>query len=137
MKVLIVEDVYLIRNMLQHILISYGKFDFAEDGLEALDKFTYQLDNDDPYNLICLDILMPHIDGLGVLKKIRSIEEERNLDSTKKAKIVMVSALADQGMVMRCLKAGCDGFIAKPFTKDRIITEIQKLGLIEKAKSAQ
>lgn len=130
MKILIVDDVPLIRNMLEHILKPFGEVDIAEDGMQAINKVTQKIRTNEPYDLISLDILLPFVDGVEVLKKIREVEQANKVPELKKSKVVMVTTLNDRIMVMRCLEAGCDGFIGKPFSKEKIIEEIHKLGLI-------
>ena len=130
MKILIVDDVPLIRNMLEHILKPYGEIDVAEDGMQAINKVTQKIKENQPYDLISLDILLPFVDGVEVLKKIREVEQVNKISDSKRSKVVMVTTLNDRVIVMRCLEAGCDGFIGKPFSKEKIIEELYKLELI-------
>ncbi len=76
MRILIVEDDFTSRRLLQKILAPYGECDIAVDGKEALEAFTLAVREGRRYRLICLDIMMPEMDGQQVLKKIRQMEKE-------------------------------------------------------------
>ncbi len=76
MKMLIVEDEFLIRKIMQKILSHYGDCDIAVDGEEAVDAFRMAWEEKAPYDLICMDIMMPNINGQEALRKIREIERE-------------------------------------------------------------
>ncbi len=75
MKTLIVEDDFICRKLLQTFLSGYGATDVAANGVEALLAVSQAINEDEPYDLICLDILMPELDGHKVLKQIRADEE--------------------------------------------------------------
>ena len=79
MKFLIVDDDPACREFLVAVLLPYGSCDLAFDGAEAIDAFRLALDDGEPYDLICLDIMMPGVDGHKALDGIRSIEHERGI----------------------------------------------------------
>jgi two-component system chemotaxis response regulator CheY len=66
-----------------------------------------------------MDITMPEMDGLTALKEIRAQDP--------KAKIVMLTALGQESIVLEAIKSGAKDFIVKPFERDRVITSINKL----------
>ena len=73
MKILIAEDDRISRNFLQKFMQTYGEVDVAVDGMEAVDLYMDSIKNNSPYDLLCLDIMMPKVDGLKVLKVIRQL----------------------------------------------------------------
>ena len=79
MKYLIVEDDFAARRLLQRYLSNYGDCDIAVDGNEAVEAFRQAVDEKEPYDLICLDIMMPNMDGHEALKVIRQIESEHGI----------------------------------------------------------
>ena len=79
MKILIAEDDFASRKFMLRFLSKYGECDVTVDGMEAVDAFLMALDSDEGYDLVCLDIMMPEIDGYQVLKTIRDIERERSV----------------------------------------------------------
>jgi two-component system, chemotaxis family, chemotaxis protein CheY len=130
MKMLIAEDDFTSRRILQKLLSSYGVCDVATDGKEAIEAFELAWAEGEPYDLICLDIMMPHIDGQQVLETIRSFEKEKSTGFTRGVKIIMTTALDDYNNIMKAFKGQCDAYLAKPIEKAKLVQEIEKLGLL-------
>ena len=129
MKSLVVEDNLMSRILLQKILAPYGETHVAVDGKEAIIAFRISIEEKQPYDLICLDIMMPEMDGHAVLKEIRKIEDADDSPGRDNVKIVMTTAMDDSKNVMRAFKAQCDGYLVKPFEKQKFFEELRKLGL--------
>lgn len=132
MKVLIAEDDMASRKFLYKYLSAYGDCDVTVDGIEAIDAFLIAWDEGSPYDLICLDIMMPKVDGIKALKTIRNFEQHKGIDEAQRAKIIMTTALNDPQTVHQSFQDGCQGYAAKPIDTDKFIEVIRKLGLIEK-----
>lgn len=115
-KILLVDDAGFMRKMVQTHLSKAGYTDFveAEDGLQAVEK--YHAEKPD---LVIMDITMPNLDGIGALEKIKA--------SSPEAKIVMCSAMGQEGMVMEAIKLGALDFVVKPFKQDRIVSTVNKI----------
>jgi two-component system, chemotaxis family, chemotaxis protein CheY len=128
MKILIAEDDFVSRKLVNTLLASIGEVDIAANGTEALTAVKMSIENNQPYDLICLDILMPGFDGIVALKKIRQLEAQKGLDPEKRSKIIMTTAVSDKSYVLAAAQANCDGFLVKPITKDRLFNEIRKHG---------
>ena len=79
MKTLIVEDDFTSRLFLQTFLSRYGECHIAVNGREAVEAFRMAADNGSPYDLICMDIMMPEMDGQEAVKQIRALEEAQAL----------------------------------------------------------
>lgn len=79
MKSLIVEDDFTSRFVLQEFLAPYGQTHIAVNGKEPMEAVGISAKENKPYDLICLDIMMPEMDGHAVLKAIRIIEEEKGI----------------------------------------------------------
>jgi two-component system chemotaxis response regulator CheY len=98
--------------------------------MEAIDAFMMALDEGEPYDLICLDIMMPIMDGYQALKNIRDIETERNIPEDKKVKVIMTTALNEEKNVKKAFELGCTVYCAKPIDMDKLKGTLEKLELI-------
>ena len=128
MRILIAEDDRLSRVFLKKFLSSYGTCDVAVDGMEALDAFMEAVKQKEPDDLLCLDIMMPRVDGLKVLKAIRVLEKQHNLKHTC---IMMMTALADVEYVDQALELGCDAYAAKPIDTEKVESVMRNFKLIK------
>ena len=128
MRILIAEDDRLSRVFLKKFFSSYGTCDVAVDGMEALDAFMEAVKQKEPYDLLCLDIMMPRVDGLKVLKAIRVLEKQHNLKHTC---IMMMTALADVEYVDQALELGCDAYAAKPIDTEKVESVMRNFKLIK------
>ncbi|MBP1760923.1 MAG: response regulator receiver protein, partial [Firmicutes bacterium] len=108
-RVLIVDDADFMRMMIKDILIKNGYEIAGEatDGNSALQK--YKEINPD---LVTMDITMPEMDGVDTVKAI--------IDYDPDAKIIMVSAIGQQAIVIDAIQAGAKDFIVKPFLPERV-----------------
>ncbi|MBL8026944.1 MAG: response regulator [Fibrobacteres bacterium] len=120
MRTLIVEDEFVGRMQLKYFLEKHGSCDIAVDGKEAIAATKMALDNGKHYNLICLDIKMPGMDGHEVLALIREQEETRKIDNASRSKIFMTSALSDPRNVFKAFNGLCDEYLAKPVDEDKL-----------------
>jgi two-component system, chemotaxis family, chemotaxis protein CheY len=133
MRILIAEDDFTSRRMLQSMLTPYGECDIAVDGDEAITAFRLAWEESYPYDLICMDIMMPNIDGQTALQKIREIEREIAVNGHKEVKVVMTTALGDARNVMEAFyKGGATSYLVKPVTRQTLTKQLRSLGLIRK-----
>ena len=133
MKTLIVEDEITSRVMLREILKRYGLPHVAMNGKEAVNAVNAALQSGNPYDLICLDIMMPEMDGQEALKRIRQLEAEAGVTAEKRAKVIMTTAWADRGTVLEAIQSQCDYFLVKPIDSRVLLDELRQLGLIPQA----
>jgi Response regulators consisting of a CheY-like receiver domain and a winged-helix DNA-binding domain len=129
-KTLIAEDDSVRRLLLQGILKSYGPVHIAVNGKEAVEAVRLALKPVEPFDLICLDIMMPEMSGKEALKEIRRIERAAGVAGSSRARIVMTTALADQKSVMEAIRLGCDSYVTKPVRKAKLLEELRRLALI-------
>jgi len=128
MRILIAEDDLASRKFLFKFMSQYGKCDIVVDGLEVLDAFLMSIKENNPYDLICLDIMMPKVDGVKALKAIRDLETQKGVHPDKRTKVIMTTALAETQMVQNAFEIGCDAYAAKPIDIDRLTEVLQRLG---------
>lgn len=130
MKSLVVEDEFTSRLLLQQIMKSYGSVDLAVNGKEAVAAVYAALEADEPYDLICLDIMMPEMTGQEALLQIRSLEQSKDIASYKGAKIIMTSALDDMENIRNAFDGLCDGYLVKPVQKSKLLEILETLKLL-------
>jgi two-component system chemotaxis response regulator CheY len=130
MRTLIVEDDFTSRLLMQEYLKAYGLAHVAVDGQEAVEAVRLALEANQPYELICLDIMMPGLDGHQALHEIRLLEEERGIYSSDGAKIIMTTALDDIENKISAFSGLCDAYLVKPIQKTKLLEELRKLKLI-------
>lgn len=131
MKILLAEDDFATRKFMAKFLSKYGECDVTVDGMEAVDAFMMALEDGEPYDLVCLDIMMPVMDGYQSLVGIRNLEKERNIPEEKAAKIIMTTALNDEKNVKMAFEQGCTIYSGKPIDQERFEQALKKLKLIE------
>ena len=131
MKALVVEDDFTSSKILQRLLDTNFETDIAADGVEAVNAFKSAHDSHAHYDVIFLDIMMPKKDGHQVLKDIRQYEETNKIGSSDSAKIIMTTALDDSKNVLSAFKSGCEGYIVKPYNKQKIFEKLEELGLLK------
>jgi two-component system chemotaxis response regulator CheY len=130
MKTLIVEDDFTSRLLLEEILKRYGAVHIAVNGKEAVEAVRAAMDAGEPYELVCLDIMMPLMDGHEALKEIRDMEEAQGIDSSHGAKIFMTTALDHMKSVIQAFHALCYVYLFKPIDKAKLLEHLQASGLI-------
>lgn len=139
LKILIAEDDLTSRMFLNTFLSQYGECDVVVDGMEAIEAYMISMREKKPYDLICLDIMMPKIDGVKVLKAIREIEISKFVLPEKRVKIIMTTALSEADLVKEAFQYGCEAYASKPIKTDKFIEVMNKIGLLpeEPAKPAE
>lgn len=131
MRILIAEDDSTSRKFLFKLLSQYGECDLVVDGLEVLEAFLLSIKENNPYDLICLDIMMPKVDGVKVLKSIRDLEAQNGIQPWMRSKIIMTTALAETMYVQNAFDIGCDAYAEKPIDTEKLIEIMKQLKLIQ------
>ena len=129
MKILIAEDDFTVRKVMQKILAPFGECEFAVNGEEALFAFSTACSDKTPYDLIFLDIHMPQLSGLDVLKKIREQEESIGIAGLNGVKIVMATGSDDAAAVLTSFRSGCEAYIVKPVEREKVYTTLRRIGV--------
>ena len=130
MRILIAEDDMISRKFLQKFLSTYGDCDLTIDGIESVDAFLMAHEESRPYDLVCLDIMMPKLDGLRVLKIMREFEGEKGIEEDKRVKIIMTTALIEQQTINQCISLGCNTYITKPIDTNELINIMKDIKLV-------
>ncbi|MBC3803196.1 response regulator [Acetobacterium fimetarium] len=130
-RILIAEDDMVSRKFLSKFLSQYGDCDSVVDGLEAIDAYMLGIKEKTPYDLICLDIMMPKIDGVKVLKTIRDLEKQQELSESEKAKIIITTVLGESHVVQSAFEFGCNAYANKPLDMKKITEVLKRIDFIE------
>lgn len=132
MKILIAEDHHPSSYVLKKFLEGYGECTVVENGMDAANVFLQSLKKGEVFDLICLDILMPKMDGLKALQSIQDIQKEVSKKNLKKPKIIMVTALDETDNIYKAFEDGCDAYLVKPYTKEKLEATLKKLDIFPK-----
>lgn len=132
MRALVVDDIEFNQMLLVNFLKGIAGCDTARTGKEAIDLFRTALQENRPYALIFMDIMMPEMDGPETLKNIRQLEKDFNVQPGNEAKAIMVTVLSDVKNVTRSYFHGlADAYLTKPVTKEKIISTLKNLGILQ------
>ena len=107
-----------------NFLSKFGDCHVAKDGLEAIGAFVTAHDATPPapYDLICMDLLMPNMDGSRSCKTIREIERGKGIEGTEaESTIIVVTALSDPSTYVKtCYECGADAYLVKPIDLNQL-----------------
>ena len=126
LRTLIVEDDPSSAMLLSEILAGYGVCQAVAAGESALELFEKAIAEERPYDLVCLDIMLPGLDGQQVLEAMRRREQ----DLGRESKIIMITALSSTAALMNAFKAGATSYLVKPIRKASLLLELRKFGLV-------
>lgn len=115
---------------MQRLLSTHGECDVAVDGEEAIAAVEASLEESEPYDLLCLDIDMPGMDGHAVLKEVRRREEVLKTPLGSGIKVIMTTDHADLKTFLGAFRERCEAYLTNPIDKSELISLVQKLGLI-------
>lgn len=112
-KILVVEDSLVMKQKLKMILTKAGHkvVSFASNGISAISEY-----NKHKPEIVTMDITMPSMNGIEAVKRIIAAHPE--------AKIVMISALNQQNLVLSAIEAGARHYIVKPVTEEKVLSVI-------------
>lgn len=130
MKVLIAEDDLASGKFLSKLLSKHGEVVIAKDGIGAVDEFVKAVSKGERFDLVCLDIMMPKIDGYKALASIRDAERKLGTSRDSRSKVIMISALDETGFDANYASDDYDDYICKPIDIVKFEALIKKMGLI-------
>ncbi len=130
MRALIAEDDRTSRVLITRILAPYADCTVVVNGIEAVSLFRTALELDRPYDLICLDVLMPELDGLAALMSMRALERDFEIKESDRARVIMTTALSDVANVKKAIRGNCQGYLLKPIGRQALVETLRSLRLI-------
>lgn len=133
MKALVVDDDLITRMVLQKILCGYAEVHSCVDGNEAVLAYRRALERGDPYDLVCMDLLMPVMDGIEALKLIRREEELHGRFRPWATKVIITTATDDKNTISQAFRGLCDAYVLKPIDAAEIIDIVSCLFPLEES----
>jgi two-component system chemotaxis response regulator CheY len=128
MRFLIIDDCAISRKLLSTFFAPYGSSECADNGGLGLDLFCKASRSPEPFDLVCLDISMPGMNGYETLDAIRKFEDARNTPPTAKAKVLIITAFADEECLLKTYDK-CQGYIIKPIRVQKLSEKLAALGV--------
>ncbi|WP_320170093.1 response regulator [Maridesulfovibrio sp.] len=129
MRVLIVDDDFYCRNMLHEIMKPYARCDIAVNGEEAVFAFKKGLEDGRRYDLVCLDLVMPEMDGQQALREMRSIEKDFDIAEQDEVKVIVTTMLDDRKETHDAFfLGGATSYLVKPIEETKLLKELNNLG---------
>jgi len=114
-KILIVDDAEFLRVRISRLLSTNGyEILEAQNGLQAVEIYKWSQPD-----VVLMDVTMPEMDGLTALKEIRRFDPQ--------ARVIMVTALGQESVVLDAIRSGARDFVVKPFDFDRVIAALNKV----------
>lgn len=131
MRVLIVDDDFYSRVMLHDMLRPVAECHIAVNGEEAVEAFKKALNDGRSYDLVCMDLVMPEMDGQQALREMRGHEDDLGLSDAQRCKVVVISMLEDSRETNDAFfLGGADCFLVKPIEEERFMAELRALGFM-------
>lgn len=130
LRMLLVDDDFSCRLLLQTFLSRYGECHVAVNGIEAVEAFASALEQGRGYNLICMDILMPKMNGREAVVKIRALERDHGILSSNRSKIFMTTIVAEVRQVIQSFQELCDAYLMKPIDLEQLLNQMKLYQLL-------
>ena len=132
MKILIADDDFVNRRFLEKILEEYGEVVAVDNGMSAVDEASVSMEEQQLFDLICLDIMMTKLDGYKTLEAIREAEKKYCVNQENRAKVIMISALDEVALDNIQVCSDYDAYICKPIILDKFHGLLERLGFSKK-----
>ncbi len=129
MKILIADDDENCRALLEGYLSRFGEIQFAATGGDAVRAVEESIKEQSRFDLVCLDIMMPEVDGINALGQIRKLEEVHGIGGLAGVKVIMTTALGDIKNVLSAFRQGCEAYVVKPFDREQLYTRLREVGI--------
>lgn len=131
LRILLVEDDLASRLLLHSFLSRYGECHVAVNGKEAVEAFRAAMLEKREYDLVCMDIMMPEMDGREAVRLIRAMEEKNGILSTWGVRIIMTTTVDDVQEVIRCFQELCDAYLMKPIDLGELQRQMKLLQIVQ------
>ena len=128
MHILIADDSEADQLILSSMMKRLGDCQVVSFGSAVLTAIQRNIEANTPFELLCLDIMLPDMGGHEVLQQVRQYEKSRSIPKAERLKILMTTGMHDVKHILKATNLGCDGYLTKPVSKERLMIELSKLG---------
>lgn len=126
-RLLIIDDAHANTALIEAVLLKENyEITTSNDGQKGLEDYLKSIDKK-RFDLIILDILMPKISGIEILKKIREEEASRGIKYGHGASVPVIMLTASKEEWLDAFDIGCNDYIIKPFEKKSLIDKVSRL----------
>jgi two-component system, chemotaxis family, chemotaxis protein CheY len=129
-RALIVEDDDTTRLLLNAILSRYAQCDTVQNGTQALEAYQKAVQAGQPYELITLDLVLPDLEGLEVLRRVRALEGERKVPSSDIVRVLIVTGAREDPGAEHEFRSGSEAWLLKPLRERSLVEKLAELGLL-------
>jgi len=132
MKILIVEDDHIAASLMCALLDKYGECSTVGTGPDGVKAFEAAWEEGAPFLLLILDLMLPEMDGHEVLRTIRKLEDEYNLEDWERIKVIITSALTDEENFLKAHSSGSEWYLTKPIERAQLESVLAEFGFSPK-----
>jgi len=129
LRILVVEDEFVSARALAGLLRPYGACEFATRGGAAIDLLEKAQHAGRPFDLVCMDNIMPGLTGVEVLEVIRGWEARRGVLLGKGVPVIMTTICNDPQTVLGAFNSGCESYLIKPVSAESLAKVLAELRL--------
>ncbi len=134
LKALVIDDDIVCRNRLKMLLSEFFDCTFACDGKKGLSIYEQSQDEQDPFDLITLDINMPEMNGHETLEAIRNVERQHGIGGLDVVKVIMTTSESSSKHVFAAFREGCEAYVVKTEMGEKLLDAVVQLGLLKVVK---
>jgi two-component system chemotaxis response regulator CheY len=131
LKALVIDDDIVCRNRLKMLLSDFFDCTYACDGKKGLSLYEQSLNEQDPFELITLDINMPEMNGHQALEAIRKVEQQHGIGGLDVVKVIMTTSESSSEHVFAAFREGCEAYVVKTEMGDKLLDAVVQLGLLK------
>ncbi len=129
-RILVVDDDRPALLYVSALLGAYSDVACAGNGSDAVARFTSALEQGEPFDAVVMDIMMPGMDGMEAVRRMRGMEAERGIAEESRTRVIMLSCLHDQEHLLAAqYEAGADAYLTKPAEPSAILEILSNLGV--------
>jgi len=126
MRILVIEDDFISRNVIARFLGGFGEVTTAENGRLGIEAVRTASQEGRPFDLVTLDVMMPEMNGHEVLQHLRAHEAESSTEP--RPRVLMTTALCDLKTVHSAYQGLCDDYLTKPIRKAALYEKLLGMG---------